>query len=122
MNDRFKFRAWNIIVNQYEYFDFHSLAKMDYDKIQWHILKFEQCTSLKDKNGKLIYEGDIVRVNGDVMTIPIEYENEKAFVNWDEDGFFLHFESGEIERLFQECWEYEVVGNIHENTELLEDK
>lgn len=40
MQDRFKFRAWNVIVERFQYFDFKELYKMDYEDIQWHILKF----------------------------------------------------------------------------------
>lgn len=142
--DRFRFRAWDkknkrMLYNIQEAYDggcvedekgndvefcyvdcFSSFFPYDdNDKNEEFIV--EQCTELKDKKGRLIYEGDIVKITGDVMTIPIFYEESKAFVNWDEDGFFLHFKSGEIERLFQECWEYEVVGNLHANPELLED-
>ena len=52
--DRFNFRAWNIMVERFQYFDFKELAKMDYKDIQWHILEFQQCTGIKDKKGNLI--------------------------------------------------------------------
>lgn len=124
MNDRLRFRI-PVLEDDGKFLAFHffdALKGVDYSDIgPWRIGKEEQCTGLRDKNGCLIYEGDVVKVSGDVMTIPIDYEESKAVINWDEDGFFLHFESGEIERLFQECWEYEVVGNIHKNPELLED-
>lgn len=131
--NRFRFRAWdksfqkyceNVIVSTIngEITVYERLVDGNTALIPSTHVVLEQCTGLKDKNGRLIYENDVVKITGDVMTIPIFYEESKAFVNWDEDGFFLHFESGEIERLFQECWEYEVVGNLHENPELLEDR
>lgn len=131
--DRFRFRVWDkekkeLIYdaeNAYDYMRLSSGGKIIEADCFGDVLAnksyiVEQCTGLKDKNGRLIYENDIVKITGDVMTIPFFYEESKAFVKWDEDGFFLHFESGETERLFQECWEYEVVGNLHANPELLE--
>lgn len=137
-NDRFRFRVWDkngdSYISEKDDADFLYLGENgkltiglynddadDITCLKEKDLIIEQCTGLKDKNGRLIYEGDIIKITGDVMTIPIFYEESKAFVNWDEDGFFLHFESGTIERLFQECCDYEVVGNLHENPELLED-
>ena len=120
MNDRFKFRTWNFIVNRYQYFDFNNFAKMDHDTIQWHILKLEQCTGLKDKNDRLIYEGDIVKRHSKYSEeekdaiLQVEWNckcgryitTDKKRDNW----FFSMFD-----------YEYEVIGNIHENPELLED-
>lgn len=131
--DRFRFRIWDtekkeLIYNAENVYDYMrpcpggKIIEADCfgDVLANKRYIVEQCTGLKDKNGRLIYENDIVKITGDVMTLPIFYEESKAFVKWDEDGFFLHFESGETERLFQECWDYEVVGNLHENPELLE--
>lgn len=122
MSDRFRFRVWNKTEKVYL-----KMPEMHCDNTGCFLSVMEdevleQCTGLRDKNGRLIYEGDIVIVNGDVMTIPLEYENKKAFINWDDCGFYLHFENGLIENLFQECWIFEIIGNIHENPELLEGK
>ncbi len=81
----------------------------------------EQCTGLKDKNGRLIYEGDIVKITGDVMTIPLKYMDCLFKVIWADIGFCFELLNEKDALGFCECWEYEVVGNYHENPELLEE-
>lgn len=71
-----------------------------------------QCSGLKDKNGKLIYEGDIVK---DLIIPEIFY-----IVKWFNSGFYLESTISGSFLKFNDT-QQEVIGNIYENPELLDE-
>lgn len=79
-----------------------------------------QCTGLKDKNGKLIYEGDII-VKSDVSAIG--YSRTRACkVHWHNDwlSWAITTQYGDTYELSEfEPQQYEIIGNIHEDPELI---
>ena len=75
-----------------------------------------QSTGLKDKNGKEIFEGDIVKMSKDVYSEPTYYEVVRH------RGGAYHLESKQHGcELWLRHTDCEVVGNLYENPELLED-
>ena len=84
-----------------------------------------QYTGLKDKNGKRIFEGDVVRHHND-NPYAIPSIIEKGEVYWCERGCGWRrtsngaFHHGVVDtyRMSPECV-YEVIGNIHDSPELL---
>lgn len=70
----------------------------------------EQCTGITDKNDKLVYEGDIIKVENNICSISFDGENSR----YDVSGY------GELAYLNYN--EIEVIGNIHENKELLDEQ
>lgn len=78
-----------------------------------------QCTGLKDKNGKLIFEGDILLFTND------DGEKTPYKVCWSEKyaGYTIITNDGATDTM--DYWDkwieyYEILGNIHDNPELLE--
>ena len=125
MNDRFKFRVWNNKMQKFHIvFSMHGIVNdtlEGYAKDDNFVL--EQCTGLKDVNGKLIYEGDIV-IKSDISAIGYS-RTRVCKVHWHNDwlSWAITTQYGDTYELSEfEPQQYEVIGNIHENADLLELK
>lgn len=107
MQDRFKFRVWNGKEMLY-----HSgLGYGDNQLIEDKGHTIMQCTGLKDRNGKLIYEGDILQH---------PQLSHKFICEWFKCGFWINFGQNGAKRLLAELHNYyEIIGNIYENKEQL---
>lgn len=153
MQDRLKFRYFNKYANKmvepknwqnvdgmYECikqqvcFD-EDIPHIPYDHIGRNGLVFMQCTGLKDKNGKLIYEGDILDLyvsSKKLYRYEVKYEiGSFMLVSQDEIFDFPNVWNDNVYPLSQLYYEYqneedcidecEIIGNIYENPELLKD-
>lgn len=121
-----KFRAWmkdaKLMIEDVVpiYNEVYGLYCKDFKQDTDKYLKLEnaeimQYTGLKDKNGNEIYGGDIVRhglFKQDYKMI-VRYREESAAFMFGDKRTGFSFSSDQIKYL-------EVIGNIHENPELLE--
>ena len=111
MKREVKFRAWDSISKKIHRWDIiKTMALFQFQSLDHYTLM--QYTGLKDKNGVEIYEGDIVR-----------YSNDKPYQVFFKECCFCFYlpANNHILRLrvFNEKNKYEVIGNIHENPELI---
>ena len=114
MQDRFKFRFWDKETKTMQKIPTVELRhRVTLDKIfNDDRVIFMQCTGLKDKDGWLIYEGDVVSDGFDKYVVEwCEYNVQFEFRDLSEEFKVVYT----IEQLMP----LEVVGNIYENPELL---
>lgn len=133
--DRFKFRVWDKVNERY--LPLCDIAidcnlrvyvwDREHDEWVWYSNDplIEQCTGLKDKKGKLIYEGDVVVVPNTYPSYDDSELNYIGIIEYDDEGamFVLVLEcvnpkkrgiSSGIAEGLSEYEELEIIGNIHE--------
>ena len=143
MQDRFKFRLYDKAIREMAY---HvcvgfikdsgktddwvcadtSCGQITYRGDRLKDIVLMQCTGLKDKNGKLIYEGDIISVKiktQDAFNVEEYYsENYKGEIIFKEGEFAIRVIDTKKQpiSLYYYANGCEIIGNIYENPELLE--
>lgn len=117
-----KFRAWDTGAKRWASGVMPVLTGLSLELKPAHSgIIIEQYTGLKDKNGKEICEGDIVTFmveRFDSITLGFDSEQwHTAVVEWNQDDACYSFVDGD--EPFSVQFEAEVIGNIHENGDLL---
>lgn len=127
MRDRFKFRAWHKPTKKM--FEVHCLTDKEVfentldgvgtsptNPANMKDCVLMQCTGLKDKNGNLIYENDIIEIignSGKKLHFRVAVSDRNCGYYFMDSPISYSFD-------FFDSHLYEIVGNIHENPELLE--
>ena len=107
-----KFRSWISSTREFTYFEDGNYTRLKATKSHvFNWLTAGQYTGLKDKNGKEIYEGDIIK--GFWL-----FSDAVCVVRWDNNSLGFTFHGWKFEQRVKN--KIEIVGSIHETPELLE--
>lgn len=119
--DRFYFRYWD--GKDMMLIGLGTLAEGSHGEIDLSEVKIMQSTGLRDKNGKLIYEGDILRYYwppdpSETHIAPVVWNADQAA--FDGDIISTSDNHGAIMAMqFNNC---DIIGNIYENPELIKGR
>lgn len=128
MSREIKFRIWDNNKNEWlgasdndvlTYYGFHLVGEVMTVQAppQWALddhCVIEQYTGLKDKNGKEIYEGDILQIDDHILG--------DFVVVWHNFGWKIKRSVGYESLSVHKSEDCAVIGNIHENPELVGGK
>ena len=103
------------IMTQKVYFDSGLPDDRDLEHYDFDEIELMQSTDMVDRNGKIIFEGDIVKMAKDVYSKPTYYE----VVRHRGGAYRLESKQHGCE-LWLRHTDCEVVGNVYENKELLD--
>lgn len=112
------------IVTQKIYFESELPVESDVDNYDFDEIELMQSTGLFDRNGKEIFEGDIIANGPDVMCMKRHntlgfYVKKKGRVEFIADGAVLEEFEEDVKEIADSL---EIIGNIYENKDILEDK
>ena len=117
MSDRLKFRVWDTWHNKYlnddypYYLDTEGVlyeGASNVPPMQLEKCVVEQCTGLRDKNGKLIYEGDVLQLGSRIRKV--EFDCGVKLTTSEKIPVFTVFTKA-FDLFIRNC---EIIGNIHE--------
>ncbi len=111
MQDRFKFRVWDKKLKCMLFADADTNYFYMFEDNNFDVM---QSTGLKDKNGKLIYEGDIINARNTYI-LQVSFKKDYACICFENDDLI-----GYLKELRLCSSDIEVIGNIYETPELLE--
>ena len=118
-----KFRAWEKSLKQIipvDNIDFEK--RMVNTESVWRMfdeIELMQYTGLKDKNGKEIYEGDILDTDLERLYLVVEFRNGCFVVECRDDNEKYYDIMHPLEKEISNLEYHEVIGNTYENPELL---
>lgn len=127
MNREIKFRVWNghemvydVMVGKFGAFyvnpgdkqdglDPKDAASLSRFTTKYHEnIPVMEYTGLEDRNGKQIYEGDIIKYWGGIAPV-VQHEN----------GFYIQYSASDFYSLQYEGGKTEIIGNIYKNYKML---